>query len=168
MDNIYSFVKNKTGINKQILQNRVRKPTIVFARSLFSCIAVTKAGYSISAVARELKRDHTTILNQLRLAENNISIKQISDDFVASESIEDRVAKQLKSRTFPKLYNELYDIYDGSCAVCKFNSVVEICHIKPRYLGGEDSKENLIVLCPNHHAMFDKGLLKIKDIHKES
>ena len=60
--------------------------------------------------------------------------------------------------------------YYNYCQICKTriplgkNSYYsEAHHIRP--LGsnhkGPDIKENLVVLCPNHHAEFDYGVLRI-------
>lgn len=53
------------------------------------------------------------------------------------------------------------------CAVCGFDAVVDVCHIKPisefsenALLKEVNSEENLTYLCPNHHALLDRGLLK--------
>ncbi len=53
------------------------------------------------------------------------------------------------------------------CEMCNFDVVVEVCHLEPIASFPEDtpmgivnSLDNLIYLCPNHHAMLDKGLLK--------
>ena len=54
------------------------------------------------------------------------------------------------------------------CHVCGFDVVVEVCHLKPivdfpetALMSEVNSLSNLIYLCPNHHAMLDKGLLDI-------
>lgn len=55
------------------------------------------------------------------------------------------------------------------CQICGFNVVVEVCHIKgirefpeTALMGEVNSLSNLVYLCPNHHAMFDRGLLEIQ------
>jgi predicted restriction endonuclease len=52
---------------------------------------------------------------------------------------------------------------DGyKCAVCGFDTTVEVHHIIGKRRnggGGTDHIENLITLCPNHHTMADKGLI---------
>jgi|GEM_PF-836321 len=35
---------------------------------------------------------------------------------------------------------------------------IEACHIKPKAEGGKDSIDNILVLCPNCHKLFDYGL----------
>jgi len=62
---------------------------------------------------------------------------------------------------------ELKRLYDFRCQICGIQIEVnegcfyiEVHHIKP--LGGEheglDVFRNMLVLCPNHHAMFDLGI----------
>ena len=65
-------------------------------------------------------------------------------------------------------------MYEFKCQVCEFTiktdngNYAEGAHIKP--LGtphnGNDRKENILCLCPNHHVMFDKGLFSISDNYK--
>lgn len=53
------------------------------------------------------------------------------------------------------------------CKICGFDIVVEVCHLRPindfpedTPMGVVNSLDNLIYLCPNHHAMLDRDLLK--------
>ncbi len=80
--------------------------------------------------------------------------------------------KRIKSQTTrvirdTKAARELKMIYGHRCQVCKTVIVIstnqkyaEVHHIRP--LGGEhqgkDKTDNMLVLCPNHHAMFDLRL----------
>jgi hypothetical protein len=52
------------------------------------------------------------------------------------------------------------------CAVCGFDIIVEVCHIESitefsedALMGEVNALDNLVYLCPNHHAMFDRGLI---------
>jgi TPR repeat protein len=68
----------------------------------------------------------------------------------------------------------LKGLYKDTCQVCggKIDigfgkGVSEVHHIRP--LGrhnGPDNIENMIVLCPNHHAMFDRGAITIDLINE--
>jgi hypothetical protein len=60
---------------------------------------------------------------------------------------------------------ELWGV-EKKCSICDFDIVVEVCHVRAlRYFATSDlismvnARENLAYLCPNHHAMFDKGLV---------
>jgi 5-methylcytosine-specific restriction endonuclease McrA len=44
---------------------------------------------------------------------------------------------------------------------CDFDLVVHCHHIVPRSIGGSYNLENCIILCPNHHAMADAGLIDV-------
>lgn len=67
------------------------------------------------------------------------------------------------------LTKNLKELYFDKCQICSEKLecgykqyLVEVHHIKP--LGGHcgaDISENMIVLCPNHHAMFDRGAISI-------
>jgi predicted restriction endonuclease len=57
---------------------------------------------------------------------------------------------------------------DRLCKICGYNNHVEVCHIKPVSLFTEEAiisdinhKDNLIMLCPNHHWEFDNAMLKL-------
>lgn len=70
-----------------------------------------------------------------------------------------------------KLSRELKALYNYTCQICGIRISVkgigyaEAAHIKP--LGnphnGQDTPNNLLCLCPNHHVMFDKGILSISE-----
>lgn len=51
--------------------------------------------------------------------------------------------------------------YGAKCMIpgCTFDYVVHNHHINPRSEGGSYGVENCIILCPNHHALADGGLL---------
>lgn len=65
---------------------------------------------------------------------------------------------------------KIADRYLGidKCQVCGFDVVLEVCHKRDissfsehALMGEVNDPENLVVLCPNHHAMFDRGLLDL-------
>lgn len=57
---------------------------------------------------------------------------------------------------------------EKKCTICGFDVVVETCHIKDIAKFDLNTKvkivnslDNLVYLCPNHHAMFDRGLIEL-------
>ncbi|MBI4233493.1 MAG: HNH endonuclease [Chloroflexi bacterium] len=65
----------------------------------------------------------------------------------------------------------LKSLYDFRCQVCEGtfrlssgSRYAECHHLRPlgRPHGGEDTEKNIMVLCPNHHAMMDLGVLAIR------
>ena len=65
-------------------------------------------------------------------------------------------------------------LYNHECQICgiaiptKTGFYAEGAHIKPlgKPHNGDDSLANLLCLCPNHHVMFDKGVISISDDYK--
>ncbi len=66
---------------------------------------------------------------------------------------------------------QLKDLYEYRCQICGFTIELmsrntcycEAHHIRPlgRSHGGTDCKGNIIIVCPNHHAMLDYGAIQI-------
>ena len=57
---------------------------------------------------------------------------------------------------------------EKKCKICGFDYHVEVCHIKPissfplsTPMREVNSLENLVYLCPNHHIMLDRGMIKL-------
>jgi hypothetical protein len=62
-------------------------------------------------------------------------------------------------------------LYKGRCQCCEFSFVkadgrpyCEVAHLRPISLlePGIDTKDNLVVLCPNHHKLLDLGPIEIE------
>jgi hypothetical protein len=47
----------------------------------------------------------------------------------------------------------------GRCRICRFALATHVHHIVPKSKGGKHAMDNLITLCPNHHAMAHAGEL---------
>lgn len=56
--------------------------------------------------------------------------------------------------------------YGEKCEICDYTLSVDVHHLIPRSRGGNDNKENLSVLCPNHHREVHIGILTKEDIFK--
>jgi len=62
--------------------------------------------------------------------------------------------EQIKKHNSENYHNIPYDLYKElteKCCICDFNSIVELHHLDEDH--SNSSIENLIGLCPNHHAM---------------
>lgn len=91
--------------------------------------------------------------------------------------VEQKVYRYIRDTQLSK---ELKAQYDNTCQICGIQlfksdsgTYSEAHHIRPLKFAGLDISENLIVLCPNHHAEFDYGGLAIdpdtfRVIHKDS
>ena len=62
--------------------------------------------------------------------------------------------------------------YENKCQVCcykiaeNYSDVHHIWPIGEKPVGGDDDFDNMLVLCPNHHAMFDLGLIQFDESKK--
>lgn len=73
-----------------------------------------------------------------------------------------------------KMAHDIKELYNYECQVCgstiktKSGRYAEGAHIKPLGIphNGDDSPDNLLCLCPNHHVMFNRGCFSIKDDYK--
>jgi hypothetical protein len=45
------------------------------------------------------------------------------------------------------------------CEICGENRSTDNCHILSNHMGGPASIENLLILCPTHHRLFDRHML---------
>lgn len=55
-------------------------------------------------------------------------------------------------------------IFGSSCAVCGFSRFLNYAHVEPKRLGGKATIDNIVPLCPNHHALFDRGELEPEEL----
>ncbi len=59
--------------------------------------------------------------------------------------------------------------YGNRCELCYYPLSIDTHHIIPKYKGGRHEIDNLMVVCPNCHALITRNLIKInnrKDITK--
>lgn len=84
------------------------------------------------------------------------------------KSVKQLVEKLQRNR---KLVEKLKELYEGRCQYCGFTFTqrngrpyCEAAHLKPMALreADIDVKDNLFVLCANHHKMLDYGSLRIR------
>lgn len=51
------------------------------------------------------------------------------------------------------------------CALCGWDIAPnDVCHIVARKNGGKNVAENVVMLCPNHHRLFDRGLIPVERV----
>lgn len=111
-----------------------------------------------------------TLLDRL----GDLSEKQLRKEveaYASSEkpkSVRQLVEKLQRNR---RLVEKLKKLYKGKCQLCGFTfkqrngkPYCEAAHLQPmaRREANIDVKDNLFVLCPNHHKMLDYGSLRIE------
>lgn len=103
--------------------------------------------------------DASEPINLIEEPESNYSKTERKDYII------NRIIRETKTAQFIK------QLYDNSCQICgiQIETLVskysEAAHIKSlgKPHNGPDTKENIICLCPNHHIMFDLGIISIDD-----
>ncbi|HIF55592.1 MAG TPA: HNH endonuclease [Methylococcaceae bacterium] len=78
------------------------------------------------------------------------------------------VNKVVRDRAVTRSIKEMYDDKCQVCGIqlaCEGGNYSEGAHIKPisKVHGGADKLKNILCLCPNHHAQFDRGGFCISD-----
>jgi HNH endonuclease len=125
-------------------------------------IEATKAGDEMEAA---------TALDRLAADLSKEQLRREVDAFASSEPPKSRksiVESLQRNRT---LVEKLKKLYKGKCQYCDFTfkqsngrPYCEAAHLKPMALreANIDVKDNLFILCPNHHKMLDYGGLRIE------
>ena len=143
------------------------------------------AGYKIGHPVRSQSfndRAYKSITDNYGSVENYIEKHKIEDTVVSAGdiSIEEKasdIRRPKRSTTTvsrvirnSEIVSELKELYDHQCQLCGetrqrtlTNSYAEGHHVHP--LGNEppgpDIKQNILILCPNHHSDFDYGMIRI-------
>lgn len=80
----------------------------------------------------------------------------------AAASKSEKISAALKKRRSDtwNCWRKLAKERDGNaCKICGFSLITHAHHIEHKAKGGKHHMDNLITLCPNHHAMAHTGLL---------
>lgn len=110
---------------------------------------------------RELNNPFNFALNGSDLSDLIYQVlKNPNESKKVYSTINDRGVAQIMFR------NTLMKVYQNKCAVCgnSINELLEACHIIPWSKCTDEQKidpRNGILMCRNHHSLFDKGLLNI-------
>lgn len=74
--------------------------------------------------------------------------------------------RRRKTTDHRRFYKLVTKSYNYSCAVCGYDAFVNAHHIIPYSKGGDNSLNNGICLCPNHHAEADYGIISADSLRK--
>lgn len=157
----------KADITREQFFSKTRNQMVVRARMLAS-VLLREQGYSFPQIGKELNLDHTTIIHAVKNAYKYAIIKQWGDEIRNAPEARGayHLAPQVRQMSAGR-YANIYQLYGYKCAICGFDEVIEIHHIIPVREGGSTTPDNIIVLCPNHHALADRGMVQMKDIPKQ-
>jgi 5-methylcytosine-specific restriction protein A len=166
----YFRVEDQTNIEQVVRSLSVRANAPILGQSFQGRAAVrpiTREDHQILvAVAKHLPLEaRARLLPEERLE----AALLLEDEEAVGELLQEEspgIAEQRRTYLFSKapkrnkkLVHELQELYEGKCQICLWSPVIRygdhICHghhIHWLSRGGEDSKDNLVLICPNHHA----------------
>lgn len=151
-----TYVCKSFGVKPGVLLGKSRAKQVVLARHVLMAL-LHKHKFSQTEIGILMEVDHTTVSHALRKKEV-IGIVNDINFFPAEEKIN---LKRTVNEAKKSKYDWLFNIVGARCKFCGFDDWVEVHHIVPRREGGTETYENLLVVCPNHHALIHAGLLHI-------
>ena len=77
-----------------------------------------------------------------------------------------RGIKERETKDFRDFHNKIIKKYNYSCAICGYDRFVNAHHIIPWSKSADNSIENGICLCPNHHSEAHRGILSEEELRK--
>ena len=94
---------------------------------------------------------------------NDSQIKELTSNSDSYMKVSREREKLSRLRRNPAFRDIILRKYNYTCVICgcKEQSILEAAHIKGVAEGGDDSENNGICLCKNHHGLYDAGLLHI-------
>lgn len=114
-------------------------------------------------------KEHT---NPFYFAKNVKNIEQIIEA-IRNFNFNNENVQKIKSRGILQslLKDAMMKFYNNQCAMCSLSieELLEACHIKPFSDCSDEEKKdprNIIILCKNHHKLFDSGLITIDENYK--
>jgi len=114
---------------------------------------------------RDLRRIEKALVQETSRLTNEERDELISDIDKRNEAEKGKRAQPTQNRRYkrnPVLSLLLKLKYKDSCQVCGENYRIEkgfFCdthHLLPLRLGGKDTSDNILVVCPNHHRIFER------------
>lgn len=126
---------------------------------------------AIEAAKAGDEMEAATALDRLSSELSTEQLRREVEAFASSEPPKSRKKLVEELQRNRKLVEKLKKLYEGRCQYCGFTFIqgngrpyCEAAHLKPmaRREANIDVKDNLFVLCPNHHKMLDYGGLRIE------
>lgn len=166
-DVLLRFIEEEFSVPREEILRKGRRADYVKIRDILVYVAI-QSGIGYAATGRLLNRDHTTMIHAYqKVSSNPETLEKARYLYEKFLGFKKKTLITNESVLIVKLtgkYAYLYERFGGKCIICGFDEVVEVHHIIPRRVGGDDSPENLILLCPNHHAMADRGMISVKGV----
>lgn len=160
-DYVFKIILDSYGIGKEELVGKKKNHEIVVARWAAFWIFKKYAKLSYSKIGKIFNRDHTSVIhgvNSFNASEIEEKIKQSDREAIANLNAPEFIAPLTQRGK----YGRIFSIRGGACEIsgCGFDDVVEVHHLVSPKEGGDSEPSNLIIVCPNHHAMIHAGLIR--------
>lgn len=117
-------------------------------------------------ILRRTSLSRSTIPDDIEPA--GVSPSDPQKEAIDYEVPDERTSKTTRKIRNTRIVNELKERYNYRCQLCderRQQSMNEFYaeghHIKPLGEGGPDNRRNILIVCPNHHADLDFGMVKI-------
>ena len=169
MHSVFSFSET-VQVKWEAIEEAVNEGVSTQTRHLKAGDEVVVVGNRASLTKAILKRVRLTT-NPLPEGANPVSESEedtndhLAVDYDAPEEQETTTTRIIRDT---EIVNQLKEEYGYRCQVCNDRRkrgedayYIEGHHIKPLKDGGPDDSANIVVLCPNHHADFDYGMIKV-------
>lgn len=140
-----------------------RKPLVVRLRWCVMFV-LRERGFSYTQIGDIFNKDHSTVMYGLeKVSGNQSKFTQISRvrEILLGTDAPPVLAVNIK-RSYKK-WQRFYKEKGHACEICNHDDVVEVHHKDPLE---PNISENIMILCPNHHAMVHKGLISIKGYNR--
>lgn len=119
-------------------------------------------GYSLPELSEEYEIPRTTLNRYLREAGYVIYVNRYRSRMIGGKKRGNMV-----EFVCPNAWRQaIIDERGFKCQVCGYSKILECHHIIPTSKSGKSTRENGILLCPNHHAEAHAGLLLEEDLLK--
>jgi HNH endonuclease len=122
--------------------------------------------FCVSCEKPQRKRSLTGLCQSCRSTEQD----RQAGEMTLGQSIKNFANPRSRYNTVRHHGRKLSNLY-SKCQVCGYSNVLETAHIKGISEFSLDTQiktinhpDNIAILCPNHHAELDRGLLQISDI----
>lgn len=91
-----------------------------------------------------------------------IDLTRYDNDCICPKPMRERLSTSRWKRHY-KFRDDILNRVDNKCCICRCREkkILQAAHICAVEEGGNDSIDNGICLCANHHLMYDKGIIRI-------
>lgn len=167
---IKGYLDEYSGINRTYIRN---SGIYYHAKNLIlqhKCLTTDLTKILTKRYGKEYSKAENVLMTELRKTLPLI-YPEVSQWLYTKEGLIKKRKTIIEQRIRNKaIVEELKCLYKNKCQICGNSltlyeglSYSEVHHIHPIKDFGKDEKENMLVLCPNHHKMFDIGIISLNN-----